>query len=152
VLRIRSARLLLHPRWRSLGRCGRGIAGSYHGSVDALEVVQVGKLDHDPTSRAAHLDHDPRIEMVGQKLLQLNERGRPRTGRPGWGSSRGTRVVTLAGSNGLLDRPDRKTFRHCPLGQRLLEGPVRGSKQRPGVTGVELALGQQPLHRWGELE
>ena len=74
-------------------------------------------------------------------------------GAAGAGRSLSGRLVLAGpGPDRLLDLADRQLVLHRPPGQRLLEGAVGRAEQRPGVAGGQLAVGDQPLDRRGQLE
>ena len=78
----------------------------------------------------SHLD--PGVEVDREQLLEFED---PRGG--------GSLVLESVGATGsaelvavpdrVLDRPDRKLLGHRPTGQGLLERPVRGTEQSPGM-------------------
>ena len=53
---------------------GSGLAGGHH-LVDALEVLEVGELDHDLAPLGAHVDLHPGVELVCQQALELEQAG-----------------------------------------------------------------------------
>ena len=99
------------------------------------------------------VDLHPRVEVVRQQLLELEQPGRaqrePRFGRRRRRRRRrSSRVVGLtvgSGPDRLLDRPHRPALGDGLAGQLLLEGPVGRAEQRPGVAGAEPAVGHEVL-------
>ena len=60
--------------------CGVGDTGSVRGSgssddeaEDALEIVDIGKVDRDPAALCAHRDPYPRFEVIAEQLLQFEQ-------------------------------------------------------------------------------
>ena len=129
--------------------------------VDPLEIVEIGEVDRHLAPLGAHVDAHAGVEAVGEQLLQLEQAGRPQAGRchrvrgP---VDRGRR--TLTGRRGqhspaahrFLDDPHRPSLRRGPAGEALLERPIRGPEQRPGVTGGQPAVGEQVLDRGRQTE
>ena len=46
--------------------------------VDALQILEVGEVDHHPTALGAHLHVDPRVEVVREQFLEFEQAGRKR--------------------------------------------------------------------------
>ena len=100
---------------------------------------RVGELDRRPCPRLAPIVIlHPGVEVVAEELLELEQARRPQPaadGRPSASGSRRSAGAALAvrRPDRLLDLAHRQVLGDDPPGELLLERPVRGAEQRPGV-------------------
>src|SRR5262245_27226034 len=120
---------------------------------DPLEVVRRPELDHDLPSPLAHLDRNPRRELLREQLLDLAQRvlgcvgNRRELGR----SIRLGRVLEV-GADQLLDLPNREILGGDPEGERSLGLGVPEREQRASVARLDPSLGEERLDVRRELE
>jgi hypothetical protein len=137
---------------------------SGHRSVDSLQVLEVGELDHDAALLRRHLNTHARVEVFRKEMLEFQEsrwsqscrRGEPgtidRVGRTissiRWRATSRVRSVRGVRPNGVFDHSNRPSAGSRFSGELLLTHSVGGSEQCPSMARTELTIGEQPLDRW----
>ena len=106
-------------------------------TIDTLKIFECGELNCHPSLGSAHGDAHPRVEVLSEQLLELQQAGRAQA----WGLARVRADVerdsVARRGRGRRPRSSRtvQMLGDRPAGQLLLEGAVRRAEQRAGVAG-----------------